>query len=148
MGIMREMLFRGKRKDNDEWVEGYYAKLTVCIDNSSEERAVIIPNDVPVSYSERASCFFVIPETISEYTGLCDENGKKIFEGDILQGAAKWLGEAKNGVVTFRDGAFGFVWYRGEVETFHPFTSVCNVIYEIIGNIHDNPELLKGGAEG
>ena len=75
---------------------------------------------------------------------MTDKNGKRIFEGDIVAGAVHWLERMKNGVVAFRDGSFGLIWYRGEVEQFNPFTSMCNVEYEVIGNIHDNPELLKG----
>ena len=86
-------------------------------------------------------------KTIGQYTGLTDKNGQKIFEGDILAGALYWLEQKKNGAVTFRDGSFGLLWYRGEAEQFNPFTSMCNITYEVIGNIHDNPELLKGGAE-
>ena len=54
---------------------------------------------------------------------------------------------AAKGVVTFRDGAFGLRWNRGEVREFSAFTSICNVDYKVIGNIHDNPELLNGGGD-
>ena len=67
-----------------------------------------------------------------------------IFEGDDVVGALSWLEKPKNGIVKFQNGSFGLLWYRGEAEQFNPFTSMCNIEYEVIGNIHDNPELLKG----
>ena len=72
-------------------------------------------------------------------------NGKKIFEGDVVKGMFRF-GSPVKAVVKFQDGAFGLAWFRGSVQ-FDAFTSICNVEYEIIGNIHDNPELLKEGAE-
>ena len=123
---MREILFRGKT-ESGQWRQG---DLIHIIDR------VIIKD-----FEE----FWVIPETVGQYTGLTDKNGKRIFEGDIVAGALHWLERMENGVVAFRDGSFGLIWYRGVVEQFNPFTSMCNVEYEVIGNIHDNTELLKGG---
>ena len=127
---MREILFRGKRKLNNEWIEGslHAEKFT---------------DDEEFLCCEVCQCD-VYPETIGQYTGLT-ANGKKIFEGDIVAGAVHWLDRMKNGVVAFRDGSFGLIWYRGDVEQFNPFTSMCNITYEVIGNIHDNPELLVKG---
>ena len=146
---MREVLFRGKRVDNGEWV---------CSGNLihfNEDNECYIPvvnsnctcthdeNDNIIEWNEVMFCK-VIPETVGQFTGMTDKNGKKIFEGDIVAGAVNWLERMKNGFVAFKDGSFGLIWYRGEVEQFNPFTSMCNVEYEVIGNIHDNPELLKG----
>ena len=92
---MREILFRGKQIDYGEWVYGllcYNTYNQLCIQ--------------PIEYFP---CCVVIPESISEFTGLTDKNGKKIFEGDIVAGAVYWQESPKNGVVTFRDGSFG--WY-------------------------------------
>lgn len=139
---MREILFRGKTPSDDEyiddgeWVEGYYT----CF-NGKEHR-------IYSGYAE-TDCgdyypdwFNVVPETVGQYTGRTDKNGKRIFEGDIVTGLFLF-GLTINAVVTFQDGAFGLEWYRGNVKTFNAFTSICNVEYEVIGNIHDNPELLK-----
>lgn len=130
---MREILFRGKRTDNGGWVYGSPV---------FQDGYVLIRfwNGEEFEFEE----YLVSPETISEFSGLTDKNGKKIFEGDIVAGAVHWLERMKNGFVAFKDGSFGLIWYRGEVEQFNPFTSMCNVEYEVIGNIHDNPELLKG----
>ena len=155
---MREILFRGIPKDDttrhffaDIWKDDCKGSFVYGSLIISKDRYYICVSALCQINScinnGMTSMIEVIPETVGQYTGLCDKNGKKIFEGDILKSVFRWLDMPKNGVVAFRDGAFGFIWYRGDVEMFHPFTSVCNVTYEVIGNIHDNPELLKGGAE-
>ena len=142
---MREILFRGRQTDKDKWVYGVPVKAT----SKDESEILIIESVFACDEYMCRGCEFtpVIPSTVGQYTGLTDKNGKKIFEGDIVAGAVWWQEEKKNGIVTFRYGSFGLIWYRGEAEQFHPFTSMCNVEYEVVGNIHDNPELLKGGVE-
>ena len=91
----------------------------------------------------------VDPGTVGQYAGLTDKNsknGKKIFEGDIVTGLFSFGMEIK-AVVVFQDGAFGLKWIRGGAEQFSAFTSICNVEFEVIGNIHDNPELLVEVSE-
>ena len=140
---MREIIFRGKRKDNGEWVEGYY----VCL-NGKEHRIYsdYAETDCGDYYPD---CYSVIPETVGAYTGLTDKNGKKIFEGDIVKreltlyhSEKKRTRETQIGVVTYSDIDCGFY-----------LEKACNLrkpwdgdTLEIIGNIHDNPELLKGGV--
>ena len=137
---MREFLFRGKRKDNGEWIiRDNIAKCAYEVDDETKELIEV--------YSYYLNGVIVDAKTVGQYTGLTDKNGKKIFVGDIVAGAVWWQEQAKNGIVVFKDGSFGLLWYRGEVEQFNAFTSMCNIEYEVIGNIHDNPELLKGGAE-
>ena len=134
---MREILFRGKRVDNGEWVYGWYAPL-VCNDKTV------------ISYirDKNGTDKEVIPETVGQYTGLTDKNGKKIFEGDIVSyedcPASDYYRETiiiNRGVIEFSDGAF----YATERET----VDMDDLIYngtmdcEVIGNIHDNPELLE-----
>jgi uncharacterized phage protein (TIGR01671 family) len=142
---MREIIFRGKIKRTGEWIYGFYGE------NSGTGDAQISPI--------KDCCFkIIIPETVGQYTGLCDKNGKKIFEGDIIHSlyANCKINEHIEKVV-FRDGAFksenaegGFfakIAGQGSPKHLPNDTSVYMIECEIIGNIHDNPELLKGGAD-
>ena len=144
---MREILFKGKRIDNGEWVKGFLVKKidpllgveswfilvqeydTSCIDKK------------PTLLESLMTWYKVIPETVSEFTSLCDKNGKKIFEGDVVKNI---------------DGAFLVCWDKEKCAFIMRFLEYpYETLYleemwedsEIIGNIHDNPELLKGGAE-
>ena len=141
---MREILVRGKRTYNGEWIEGY---LTKDIDYRQKELTGIKTKQIKEKYGANIYyCYHtydVIPETVGQYTGLTDKNGKKIFEGDIVAGALWWLEQPKYGIVTFRDGSFGLLWYRGEAEQFNPFTSMCNIQYEVVGNIVDNKDFYE-----
>jgi uncharacterized phage protein (TIGR01671 family) len=127
--------FRGKIKDKNEWIYGGLAYI----------------NDSPFVIYEMAKGLPKIEEveenSVGQYSCVCDKNNLEMCEGDIIYGAAHWLERYKPAVVTFRNGSFGLLWHRGDIEVFNPFTSMCNIEYEVIGNIHDNPELLKGGAE-
>ena len=135
---MREILFRGKRTDNGTWTYGYL----FCI----WERTYLCwgtTNDVP-NMKE------VIPETVGQYTGLTDKNGKRIFEGDICK--FKRFNDVHIGKVVFNVTTASFVmWYQsivgayGEKATHKMLLSVCDNI-EVIGNIHDNPEILKNSS--
>lgn len=131
---MREILFRGKTADG-EWVYGDL--LNVGVDYDYAIRTY--------GGTEHGQVNAVNGETVGQYTGLTDENGIEMYEGDIIHGVAHWLERYVPAVVTFRNGSFGLLWYRGEVEEFNPFTSMCNVEYTVEGNIYDNPELMKGG---
>lgn len=136
---MREKLFRGMRKDNGEWVEGFLFQTKdhtyIAYAEQFDDDLFLAPKNIFIE---------VIPETVGQFIGLT-ANGKKIFEGDIVAGVVYWLERPKNGLVAFRDGSFGLIWHRGEVEQFNPFTSMCNIEYVVIGNIHDNEELLEIG---
>ncbi|MBR6617951.1 MAG: hypothetical protein IKL00_08810 [Oscillospiraceae bacterium] len=133
---MREILFRGKRKDNGEWVEGYY----VCV-GGKYHYILTGQIDLMSGYPRFIYCE-VIPETVGQYTGLTDKNGKKIFEGDIVRFRTQtsvfkpsflvmWHEETARFIVAIKDGVRAY-----------PMDKTWK--YEIIGNIHDNPELLKG----
>ena len=126
---MREILFRGKRVDNSEWVEGYYCRAFRWA-GDKEPVPAIQEND---SFMFRA----IDPETVGQYTGLTDKNGNRIFEGDIIKFCT---GLKKPYIVEFDTGRFVLTRSDAHAE----IIDVCIVPCEVIGNIHDNPELLKG----
>lgn len=128
---MREILFRGKRTDNGEWIEGtYFPPANTLISYKLE----LI--DGVVTFMD----FCVIPETVGQFTGLTDKNGKKIFEGDIITMQKYGKGKHKS-LVYFKNGKFAVDGSN------YAFKDICPRNMEIIGNIYDNPELLKGGEE-
>ena len=146
---MREILFRGKRLDNGEWVQGRNI-LTLILDQSEELEVYIAQSGAGYSADideagnlllTKGELYKVDPETVGQYTGLKDKNGTKIFEGDIVK-RLFYFGLPVLSVVTFKNGAFGLEWNRGKVKEFSAFTSICNCTYEVIGNIYDNAELL------
>lgn len=129
---MREILFRGKRVDtigNGEWIEGYYAAEPYV--ENTYNRGYILENEKDL-YAKKA--YFVDSRTVGQYTGLTDKSGKKIFEGDIVN----ILAIDKNRVVRFDEG--GFCLDAGPLRDYRCFGKMA---IEVIGNIHDNPELLE-----
>lgn len=131
---MREILFRGKRIDNGEWADG-----SLIYDAENNEAFIV------ESFEDRAAYLRQVnPETVGQYTGLTDKNGKRIFEGDIVHfgytGANK--GVEGKAVVVFENGKFCVEW--GWHKEFVCLDGFANTTIEIIGNIHDNPELIGG----
>ena len=131
---MGEILFRGKLPYSGNWIHGG------LVERDGETYIVGILNSLRIDGVE------VIPETMGQFTGMTDENGVKIFEGDVVEGLF-FFGMSINAVVTFKGGSFGLKWYREGIEEFSAFSSFCNVTFKVIGNIFDNPELMKGGAK-
>ena len=154
---MREILFRGKRKDTGEWVHGNYA----FTDNNDKQHFI---------FQNKAFEYEAIPEIVGQYTGLTDKNGKKIFEGDIVQyltyddfdcQSVVKFGEYKQDGSDGEYGAkncLGFYvevdnftcpdWCENEPECFSDYRKQQNILEianecEVIGNIHDNTELLE-----
>ena len=127
---MREILFRGKHKADGKWCEG-----NLNIDRQGV--AIITPDNTPIG------CYGQVdPETVGQYTGLTDKNGTKIFEGDIVKLRLLAAKMEWKGVCEYRNGAFGLAWqYAGE--RYCTFAGTCNAEYEVLGNIHDNPELME-----
>lgn len=140
---MREILFRGKAANRED-----YRVYRTKYKNGDWVYGLLTDADNYLGFAEMTNTggvqgIEVDKNTIGQFTGLLDKNYKRIFEGDIVTGLFLF-GLSVNAVVTFQDGAFGLEWCRGDVKTFNAFTSICNVKYEVIGNVHDNPELLKG----
>lgn len=151
---MREILFRGKRKDNGEWVYGNH-----LFDDVSGKHYIVpfgnITESEKVGQDGCCYCvgFEVIPSTVEQYTGLTDKNGKKIFEGDIIRfdenlytvqrecdtPGGYW---AETGYILKH---IGWSDYMSFTSTIDDWENECQVF--IIGNIHDNPELLNEKKE-
>lgn len=145
---MREILFRGKRSDNGEWVEGYAAE--------SGYTFIICDYGLTCGYF---TVLKVDDGTIGQYTGLTDKNGVKIFEGDIIALSNKTDGERSLGYVEFSERGFwafmpvneGDFFYQSEnlndIDTaLDLFWIIRSNEYDgaiVIGNVHDNPELLE-----
>lgn len=128
--MSREIKFRGKDTQTGKW------RYSMTISRQAYD------DDEIFTYYIGAGFNTVNGKTLGQYTGLTDKNGTNIYEGDIVTGLFLH-GMSIDAVVTFKNGAFGLEWNRGGVNTFNAFTSICNVEYEVIGNIHDNPELLN-----
>lgn len=138
---MREYLFRGKRKDNGEWVEGYLGQDTIIGNGKTWLGYVVKP--IPQKLWD-CDWFEIDPATVGQYTGLKDKNGNRIFEGDIVrfEYTGKNLGVEGVETVIFECGKFGVKW--GWHKDFVCLDGFANTTKEIIGNIHDNPELIGG----
>ena len=137
---MREILFKAKSVEYGKWLEGYYLKK---YDFLGKEVHFIFLEYRPNAWR----CIEVNPDTICQFTGLCDKNGKKIWENDILMahldesypedatyeavewGVAGWVTHEANSIDRQ---------YIGEFDLEH---------YEVVGNVFDNPELLQEGTK-
>lgn len=145
---MREILFRGKPKNKadyeflkkmykDNCKDGFiygslvisHGKYYICIMALCQINSLV--------NNGNTTMFEVIPETVGEYTGLKDKNGERIFEGDIVT-MPKYGGGRHKSVVYFKNGKFAV---NGSN---YNFKDICPRNMEVIGNIYDNPEMLKG----
>lgn len=145
---MRNILFRGKRLDNGEWMYGdlienqgrffiYHATSETTIEDNDDRRIVV-------------AAFEVDPATVGQYTGLKDKKWTMIFEGDILLLSD---GKSHSEDVVVEHGLYGWTFYNPQTATFysdgsHTYIAVenCRFMFGtgvVIGNIHDNPDLLK-----
>ena len=164
---MREILFRGFTPDENgretitvngkqirgEWVQGSYWELretTYCFQSDYDRHPdntkhyIVFDRMTDWGLPNRHLQADVIPETVGQFTGLTDQNGKKIFEGDILRFSYTGRNHGVEGTeaVVFKNGKFGVEWgWHRELVALDGF---ANTTIEVIGNIHDNPELLEG----
>jgi uncharacterized phage protein (TIGR01671 family) len=142
---MREILFRGKaisrntgyhrtKYKNGDWVYGLLTRL-------HDEHFVNLPAEM--TNTDGVSGIEIDHNTVGQYTGLTDKNGTKIFEGDIVKVEYTGVNKGVNGIaeVVFKDCQFALVW--GWHKETVCLTHFCNVTFEVIGNIHDDPELLE-----
>ena len=142
---MREILFRGKRLDNGEWVEGAFL-------NDRNGAFYICPAVSDISYGDSGArrsigCWYKVdPSTVGQYTGLNDKNGKKIFEGDIVK-TDKFSEPNKQYIIKY-DLQFGAFIGQDRYNLYFVTFDGDSGEFEVIGNIHDNPEFLKGFNEG
>lgn len=133
---MREILFRGIRKDTHEWVYGFYGEYF------DGKRNVPCISVVDTHVITGALCYEVIPETVGQYTGLKDKNGRQIFEGDILK--EKQSNQALIFTVDWCEDCAMFVTPCKNFKSLEfDFTTSYGEQFEIIGNIHDSAELLS-----
>lgn len=159
--MTKEVLFSGKRVDNGEWVEGYYTELPcgslgatifsnddelVCEDTTSYIIKVFTKQHTNYSNSNplqviECEKYEVIPETVSQFTGLTDKYKKKIFEGDIIAKGFE-LYEVRWNSEQVRWGI-----YSNNFEV-AGFTKFSESYFEVVGNVYDNKELLNGKDKG
>ena len=142
---MREILFRGKWKNSGEWVYG----------NLFNPDKADTPTQICIGTYIAKTCYEIDPETVGQYTGLTDKNGRKIFEGDIVRLTDEYNEIEWTAIVVFGNPNNSCCWgYSlcpiGKCESTSDILMWVDMeesgaYCEIIGNIHDNPELLKGG---
>lgn len=133
---MREILFRGKRTDNGEWVEGYCYKAKYCRTDDELRDYITIPH--LNEYNVPSSNYVVDSSTVGQYAGLKDKNGTKIFEGDIIL----LRGDEEPYQVVFDESCF----HVYDISVCYVMNNFYDYEIEVIGNIYDNPELLGGNG--
>lgn len=154
--MKREILFRGKKKGTSEWVCGSLvlngSESVVIIEN----RGTVITKQSNTFWSIETPAFEVIPETVGQFTGTTDKNETKIFEGDIVRFERQMPIEnmftdyETGGEIVQVDHTVDFIKHTAEFSLFpikcHDLMNqslTCSQFMEVVGNIYDNPELLK-----
>lgn len=140
----REIIFRGKSIGTGKWLYGYLFNYGL----TAPSNVPCISVCVPKSWKEAYNLYTVHPDTIGQYTGLKDKAGKKIFEGDILE----YIGKREDNMnkvyrreVVFHEGMFALL--SKELQAYSTLKHHCmedgRSAWRVIGNIHDNPELIE-----
>lgn len=134
---MRDILFRAKRIDTGEWVIGYYQRTN----EAKHNHTIVIPYRGYIDWE-----YEIAPETVSQYTGMTDSEGNKIFEGDILSGE-RYRDYGQTGeyvedkqVVKWNEKKCGFdpmIWFDGYSHDIK--------WYKVVGNVFDNPDMAENG---
>lgn len=131
---MKEILFRGKSIHDNTWYHGFPISIDLETYSQVEKekyKYCIVPPNVEFYRCELGSVEFVLPETISQYVGLKDTDGTKIFEGDVLESPVKSIGQKYGNLIIItdiRECKFAALYVSG---------------YRVIGNVYDNPEFLE-----
>lgn len=141
---MREILFKAKRVKNGEWIEGSLIDLDI-----DSGYCYIVPpykgaSTLPINFLITDGMKLVIPETLCQFTGLCDRYRNKIWENDIVTCQTRYGGDI--GKVVFHNGKFCVLWNstyhysrNGECKNYYDI----NTKNSVKGNVFDNPELLQ-----
>ena len=145
--MKREILFRGKGVNDGRWYHGSYLRMdktTYCFAEDYEgvnniEHFIVFDQMTDWGLPNNHIMVEVDPETVGQYTGLTDKNRAHIFEGDIITARYVNDGRLTKGVVNFLNGCFCV-----KYDDYNNPAIDMLYEYEIIGNIHDNPELLEG----
>lgn len=152
--MKREILFRGFHPDENgpqeitlngqkirgRWVEGWYCGKTCDTPFSKARESAQILDSELLWYE-------VIPETVGQEIGLPDKKGKKIFEGDVLSHFINYHGRRINGVVAYDITLAAYMWEPKGLSSLFLTDVLSGNGAEIIGNIHDNPELIEGEVQ-
>lgn len=145
--MKREIKFRGKSINTGEWLYGHLFNYGL----TAPTNVPCISVCVPTSWEEAYSLYAVHPDTIGQYTGLKDKNGKEIYEGDILE----YIGKRKDNMnkvyrrkCVFHEGMFALL--SKELPAYSALNYHCmedgRSAWRVIGNTYDNPEMMKGDS--
>ena len=140
----REILFKAKRKDNGEWVEGYLFEFQPCQYMICDKKEYERPSTLPVLYFFKYCSYEIDPNTLCQFTGLADKNGQRIWENDICDRKEKYPE-----IVAYNKGDWQLDYSYAFGKEMH--SNACNLGFyacerncvEVIGNIFDNEDLLE-----
>ena len=136
---MREILFKAKRLDNGEWVEGF------CVNISNKHLYIFTGKlDISNGYLDLEK-YSVGPKTLCQYTGLTDKNGNKIWENDAVRYEDDLVNMVKVDLIGWNETHAAFTILadeKGNMKYYYIDEFIASN-FEVIGNIFDNPELMK-----